>query len=251
MKIVVTHKWASNPAEAVVAADGTVDLSRAKPGLGDYDQVAIEVARGLGGELIGLSVGGPEAGSPLARKAALSRGLDRLVVIADPAQAQAGPAATGRVLADAITEIGDVELVLTGDASVDEGAGLVPSVLAGRLGWPVLAGVSAVVEQDGQVQVTRSAGAGSQTLTLRGPAVLSVAPDAALARIPGMKDILAAGKKPVQTLSAQPPTAAEQPPVVDRARPAAVDRRRVRITTPDPSAAVDELVAALRADNVL
>ena len=45
MRIVVTYKWTCDPEEATVRADGTVDWSRAKPGLSAYDPVAIEVAR--------------------------------------------------------------------------------------------------------------------------------------------------------------------------------------------------------------
>ena len=62
MRIVVTYKWTSDPEEATVRADGTVDWSRAKPGLSTYDPVAIELARRLAGEadaeLIGLTAGG-------------------------------------------------------------------------------------------------------------------------------------------------------------------------------------------------
>ena len=47
MKIVVAYKWTSDPEEATVGADGTVDWSRARPGISTYDPVAIEVARGL------------------------------------------------------------------------------------------------------------------------------------------------------------------------------------------------------------
>ena len=45
MRIVVAYKWTCDPEEATVRADGTVDWSRAKPGLSAYDPVAIELAR--------------------------------------------------------------------------------------------------------------------------------------------------------------------------------------------------------------
>ena len=61
MRIVVAYKWTCDPEEATVRADGTVDWSRAKPGLSAYDPVAIEVARQFadeaGAELIGVTVG--------------------------------------------------------------------------------------------------------------------------------------------------------------------------------------------------
>ena len=61
MRIVVAYKWTCDPEEATVRADGTVDWSRAKPGLSAYDPVAMELARLLAGasgaELVGLTAG--------------------------------------------------------------------------------------------------------------------------------------------------------------------------------------------------
>jgi len=253
--IAVAYKWAVNPQEAVVGPDGSVDLSRAKAALSEYDPVAIELARGLadatGAELVGVSVGGPEVGSSMARKAALSRGLDRLVLVADPALAGARATTTGQVLAAVVRQLGDVDLVVTGDASVDEGARLVPAVLAGHLGWPALGDVTDVQVTGDTLRVHRSVGAGSQVLQVRGPAVLAVATDATLPRVPGMKDILAAGRKPVDELPlpALPPVTALS--VVDRSRPDVTTRKRRVIDAADPAAAAAELVAALRADGRL
>lgn len=255
MTIAVAYKWAANPQEAVVGPDGSVDLSRAKAAISEYDPAAIELARGLadavGEELVGVSVGGLDAGSGLARKAALSRGVDRLVVVADAALAGAGAAATGLALAAAVAEVGDVRVVVTGDASVDEGARLVPAVLAGRLGWPALADVTAVRPDGDGLLVERAVGASSQTLRLDGPAVLAAASDAAVPRVPGMKDILAAGKKPVQELATPPLDGLAALTAVGRSRPALADRRRQIVTTADPAAAAAELVAALRAAGLL
>ncbi|MCV2394277.1 hypothetical protein OEB99_08150 [Actinotalea sp. M2MS4P-6] len=254
MTVVVAHKWAPNPQEATVAPGGTVDLSRAKPAVSEYDPVAIEVGRRLadawGCELVGVSVGGPEIAAPMARKAALSRGLDRLVVVADERLSGAGATPTAVALAQAVGEVEDVRVVLAGDSSVDEGAHLVPSVLAGLLGWPSLAEVADVTADGGALVVERAQGSGSQVVRVDGPAVLAVAADAAVPRVAGMKDILAAGKKPVVEL----PLAGElpaQPEVVGRAPVPLAERGRRRIDTTDPDAAARELVAALRADGVL
>src|ERR1039458_6288461 len=92
MKIVVAYKWTRDPAEATVRADGTVDWSRAKPGLSAYDPVAMELARQLAGaagaELIGVTAGGKGVAVPIASKAALSRGLDRVGVVEEESLAE-------------------------------------------------------------------------------------------------------------------------------------------------------------------
>lgn len=256
MKIVVAYKWAPNPQDASVGADGVVDWGRAKPAVSEYDPVAVELGRVLadatGAELIGITVGGPDAGSPMARKAALSRGLDRAVILADDALAGADTTRTGLALAALVERIGEVDLVLTGDSSVDVGAQLVPAVLAGALGWPALTGVTAVSGTAGSLTVERGHDGGTQTLALTGPAVLAVAADAVQPRVPGMKDILAAGKRPAEVLdTAAVPVPAGAVRVIATAPPVLKARRGQVIDAADPAAAAAELVAALRADAVI
>ena len=201
MKIVVAYKWTCDPEEATVRADGTVDWSRAKPGISAYDPVAIELARRLaeaaGAELIGVTVGAKGVGVAIASKAALSRGLDRVVIVEDESLQDAGRSELAAVLAAVVRHIGDVDLVVTGDSSVDVAAKMVPTVLAGELGWPAVAEVTAAEGQAGALRVERAIPGGTQVLEISGPAVLAASADAAVPRVPGMKDLLAAGKKPV------------------------------------------------------
>lgn len=258
MKIVVAYKWAAKPQDAIVAANGTVDWSRAAAAVSEYDPVAIELGRQLadasGGELIGVSVGGPELASPMAKKAALSRGLDRAVIVADDALSGASTTETALALAALVTRIGGVDLVLTGDSSVDTGARMVPAVLAGALGWPVVLQASSVAGTPGELRVERAHEGGSQLLAVRGPAVVSVAADAMVARVPGMKDILAAGKRPTEQvalgeLAGQGLDSAVG--VVGRARPSLKARKAQMIDASDATAAAATLVAALRSDAVI
>ena len=258
MRIVVAYKWAPDPQEASVGADGSVDWSRAKPGISDYDPVAIELARGLaeatGGELIGLTAGPKSVGVSLACKAALARGLDRLVVVEDDALSEAGTSGLAAVLAAAVRHIGDVDVIFAGDASVDVAAKMVPALLAGQLGWPALAEVTAVSGAAGALRVERAVPGGVQILELSGPAVLAASADAAVPRVPGMKDLLAAGKKPVEHLD----TAALDVPAGNAAvtlksisRPDRKARKAQVVDVTDPAAAAIELVAALRAAGAL
>ncbi len=258
MRIVVAYKWASDPQEATVGADGSVDWSRAKPGISDYDPVAIELARGLaaaaGGELIGLSAGPKGAGVPIACKAALSRGLDRTVVVEDDALLGAGTSGLAAVLAAAVRHIGDVDVVITGDSSVDVAAKMVPTVLAGQLGWAAVAEVTAVSGQPGALRVERAVPGGVQVLEISGPAVLAASADAAVPRVPGMKDLLAAGKKPVEHLTAADldrPAGSATVTVQSTSRPARKARKGQILDTADPAAAAAELVAALRGAGAL
>jgi electron transfer flavoprotein beta subunit len=253
MRIVVAYKWTSDPEEATVRADGTVDWSRAKPGLSAYDPVAIELARRLadetGAELIGVTVGGTGVAAPIATKAALGRGLDRLVVVEDAALAGAGRSELAAVLAAVIRQVGDVDLVVTGDSSVDVAAKMIPTVLAGELGWPAVAEVGSVTGRAGALRVERAITGGTQVLEVSGPAVLAASVDAAVARVPGMKDLLAAGRKPVERLDLAALTVPARSAVVTvtgRALPERRARRRQLIDTAAPAEAAAQLVAALR-----
>ncbi|WP_182111400.1 MULTISPECIES: electron transfer flavoprotein beta subunit/FixA family protein [unclassified Actinotalea] len=258
MKIVVAYKWAPNPQHVEVRPDGTVDPSRAKASVSEYDPVAFELARALadttGDEVVGLTVGDASIDTPLGRKAALSRGLDRLVVVADDALAGADGTRLAAVLAAAVRSLGDVRVVLTGDSSIDVAAGQVPMTLAGHLGWLGLTSVSSVVPQDGGLVVEREAPAGVVTLAVSGPAVLATTTDAVVPRVPGMKDILGAAKKPVQVLplaELDVPAPGTVVTTVGTARPAAGDRRGIVLDGSDPAAAATELVGALRQAGVL
>jgi electron transfer flavoprotein beta subunit len=258
MKIVVAYKWAPNPQDATVGATGVVDWSRAEPRLSEYDPVACELARrfadGTGGEVIGLTAGTKRVGASLARKSALSRGFDRVVIVADDVLERAGTTELAAVLAAAVRHIGDVDLVITGNASVDVGARMVPSVLAGQLGWPAVGEVSAVSGEAGSLHVERAFAGGTQVLEITGPAVLAASTDAAVPRLRGMRDILAAGKKPVETLELAalnvPPSGATVT-VTATSRPDLKSRRGQLIDAADPAAAAAELVTALRGIGVL
>lgn len=258
MKIVVAYKWAPNPQDATVGAAGAVDWSRAKPAISEYDPVAVELARELadatGGEVIGLTAGTKGVDATMARKAALSRRFDRAVIVADDSLQGAGSTELAAVLAAAVRHIGDVDLVITGDSSVDVGGKMVPTVLAGQLGWPAVAEVSAVTGGAGSVRVERAIAGGTQVLEISGPAVLAASTDAAVPRLPGMKDILAATKKPVQTLTVAElgvPATGSTVTVKGTSRPDLKARKGQMIDAKDPAAAAAELVAALRGTGAL
>ncbi|MDR0365891.1 MAG: hypothetical protein LBH68_03555 [Bifidobacteriaceae bacterium] len=255
MKIAVAYKWAADPSEASVSPDGQVDFSRAKPKISEYDAVAIAMGRALadaaGAELVGISAGGSAAATPLALKAALSRGLDSAVVVQSPDLESAGTFQTAQALAAAVRHLGDVTLVVCGDSSIDAGAQMVPAVLGGLLGWPALTDVGAaqLAAADNRLTAERSIAEGIQTLVATLPIVISAAAGALAAPAPGMKDILAAAKKPSQVLSPADLSLelAAAAPVTAQVKVSGPARRCVQIDTTDPATAAAELLAALAA----
>lgn len=244
MKTVVVYKWARDPEDAAVRSDGSVDWRGAKMTAGEDDPAAIAVASaltaGAGGTLVGLTIGDGDA------TWALARGVESAVSVPD-APFLADNAATAAVLAAAIRSIGDVDLVVIGDAEAYPG--VVP-VLAGILGWPALLGVSEATWADGRVVAVRRMGADEQTVAIALPAVIGAVAAAAEKQAPGMKEVLAARKRPVTVLSVADLDASPADRLEVRSS-GAPQAGSARLFDGDPAAAATQLVAALRADGVL
>ena len=160
------------------------------------------------------------------------------MVVEDESLGDAGRSELAAVLAEAVRHIGDVDLIITGDSSVDVAAKMVPTVLAGELGWPAVAEVTAVTGQAGALRVERAIPGGVQVLEISGPAVLAASADAAVPRVPGMKELLAAGKKPVEHLeltALNVPATSAVMTVTGRSRPDRKARKGQLIDTADPA----------------
>jgi electron transfer flavoprotein beta subunit len=233
-----------------VGGDGSVSFSRAKPAISEYDPVAIELGRQLadanGAELIGLSLGSGETASSMAKKAALARGLDRAVLVIDEAFDQAGATETALQLAAAVESIGEVDLVLTGDSSIDMGSRMVGAIMGGALGWPTVTEVRSVAREGATWTAERIVDGVRQTLAIDGPAVLAVAADAVVPRVPGMKDILQAGKKPTDDRAAEAGIQVGAVEVVAQSKPQLKARQGVLIDGSNPDEAAATLASALR-----
>ncbi|MDK6900897.1 hypothetical protein, partial [Streptococcus agalactiae] len=75
-------------------------------------------------------------------------------------------------------------------------------------------------------EIVKAVGGGTRTLTVSGNVVVSVATDAAPVKVPSMKDILAAGKKPVEVVAADAVSAAPvEVEVTGTEKPAVKDRK--------------------------
>lgn len=226
MRIIACIKAAPDDADITVGADRTLDFSRAQIKIGSYDLNAVETARQLadevGGEVLGVSVGGDELANTKLRKDVLSRGLDSLITV--PGEPGLDSFQTASALAAVIAELGEVDLVLLGAGSSDRYAQQVGNQLGALLGRPTLNQVNAISVDGGQLRVERVLEDAEQVIGVELPAVLSVTSGINTPRIAGMKDILAAGKKPVSEMSASVPAASAR--VVSLQAPEQVDRRR-------------------------
>jgi electron transfer flavoprotein beta subunit len=142
---------------------------------------------------------GPAKASESIRKA-LSMGADKAVHVSDEALAGSDALVTSLVLAEALKQTG-FDLVILGSESTDARTGVLAAMLAERLGVPQLTLASQVDIDGGAVSIRRVTDDGYATVTGQLPAVVAVVEKINEPRYPSFKGIMAAKKKPVQTMT--------------------------------------------------
>ena len=200
MKIVVAVKVVADDQDIFVAGDRTLDYSKAHQVISSYDKNAIEAAAQLAaandGTVTVISAATSKATDAKLKKDILSRGVDELIMVTDDALATADSFATAQVLKGIVEDkVSDYDLILTGDGSADFYAGQVNVQLAAALGVPTINEVTSIAEGD-KVVVERTLEEEVEEIEVPLPAVIAVSPSIGEPRIPGMREILAAGKKP-------------------------------------------------------
>ena len=207
MKIVVCCKTVPDTQDIRVADDGKLNLSNAQLQVGEYDLRAIEAGMQLaesmeGSEVIALTATDAAMDTPQQRKAMLSRGPVSLEVIQGEGLSNAGSVRTASVLAGAIRKTGDVDIVLFGEGSGDRYAQQVGNLTGAQLGWTFANAVTSVRVDGSTAHITRMADDAVERYAIPLPCALSMTSDANMPRIPKMRDILAAGKKPAEVVPA-------------------------------------------------
>ncbi|MFF7191224.1 electron transfer flavoprotein subunit beta/FixA family protein [Streptomyces sp. NPDC008222] len=184
------------------ADDSTVDREDVDGLLSELDEYAVEqalqIVDGSDDAEITVLTMGPEDAKEALRKA-LSMGADRAVHVEDDDLHGTDALGTSLVLAKAIEHIG-YDLVVCGMASTDGAMGVLPALLAERLNVPQATLLSEVSVAYGQVTGRRDSDAASEQLQASLPAVVSVTDQSGEARYPSFKGIMAAKKKPVESL---------------------------------------------------
>ena len=202
LKIAVCFKYVLDEVDIKVdVATRTLKKERVAMKISDYDRNAIEegVLRACeaGGTVTAIS-----AGSETIRKGfkdALSRGADNGVFICDDTLADASAAESARVLSKAI-EKGAYDLIIFGEGSSDMFCQQVGPRVAELLGYPVISYVNKLSVKDEYIKAERKLEDGIEIVSCKLPAVVTVSSDINTLRIPGMKQILAAKKKPLEEL---------------------------------------------------
>jgi electron transfer flavoprotein beta subunit len=205
MKIVVLVKqvpdtWGERRLDPV---SGRVDRDSGDRVIDEIDERALEAAlifkdRNKGAEIVALSMG-PVTATDALRKC-LSMGADAAVHVLDDGLAGADVGWTSAALAAALGQTG-FDLVVAGNESTDGRGGVVPTMVAERLGVPVLGNLNTLEITEGSVSGVRMTENGTARVRASLPAVVSVTERMPEARFPSFRGILTAKRKSLTALS--------------------------------------------------
>ena len=210
MNIVVCIKYVPDAQSELTfnASDNTTDRLGVEGLLSELDEYAIEAglklaeaaAGGVAENTVTVLTVGPDKAADAIKKA-LQMGAHAGVHVSDEAIHGSDAAATSLILAEAVKKVGSPDLILTGMSSTDGSMGVVPAMLAERLGLPQVTLAAELTVDGGTVTIRRDGDTASVTITASLPALVSVTDQINEPRYPSFKGIMAAKKKPVETWS--------------------------------------------------
>ncbi len=171
-----------------------------------FDMYAIEEAirlkERLGGEVIVLSMGPPQAEEAL--KEAVSMGADKAILLTDKAFAGSDTWATSYTLSKAIERIGEFSLVLCGKQAADGDTAQVGPGIATHLDIPQVTYVKKIEEiTKDKARVERMTEEGFEVIETPLPALLTVVKEINQPRLPSLKGKLKAKSLEVTKWTAQ------------------------------------------------
>ncbi len=199
MKILALVKYSLDVAEIKVnAATRALRMTGVPRRFGNLDKGAVEAAVRLkeasGAVVEILCLGPPEARGAV--RDLLAMGADEATLVVDPYDGTADGAVAIRVLEAAIRKRGPFDLIVCGFASDDGYSYQTGARLAERLAVPFVSYAGEIRLDDGLLIADRDLDAGLQTVSVRPPAIVSVAEEAFQPRSVTLLQAMKAQRKP-------------------------------------------------------
>jgi electron transfer flavoprotein beta subunit len=218
-------------------------------------ETAIKIKEKAGGKVFALSLGDEKTQTALLE--ALAIGADEIFVVNDPKLSDLDANASSLVLKKGIDYIGEFDLVLTGEMSLDKMNSQMGPRLAELLDLPLMTYVKEFEYNEGVLRVVRDLEEYDEIVQVPIPSVLSVTREINEPRIPGLMQIMKAKKKLQTILKAKDlninPSEIQKQSYVDILSLTApeIDRKRVIIEADSIEEVVKKLVTALRDEGVI
>ena len=226
--------------------------------ISDFDKNALEEAirikeKNAGVEVVTLTVSSEDAKAVL--REGLAIGADKAYCIIDPDFQAVDTSGTAYILGEITRKIGEFDLILCGDSSLDSFSGLVGSRLAELLNLPLITSVKKVTVEGEAVVAERSLEDAVETVKAKMPAVVSVTREINQPRIPSLMMIMKASKKEIVTwslkdlnVSAEKITAKIE--VLEALAPK-MERKKIKITGETAQEIAEKLAKALVQEGVI
>ena len=227
--------------------------------ISELDERALEAAIQLkekgGGEIVALSMGSGKTRTALLK--ALAMGADSACIVNDDGLAGVDALTTSKVLKAALEKIGDVDLILSGEMTLDSLSSQVGPRLAELLDLPQVTYVKRIEIVDGRIRAVRDLEDVDEVVEVGMPAVVSVVREVNEPRIPSLMNIMKAKRKPTEEwdaaalgLSADELRAGSSVEVL-RVEAPVVERKRIVIEAETVEEAAARLAEAIVGEGVL
>lgn len=165
--------------------------------ISDVDKRALETAIRLkenhGGEVVALSMGGERTKTAMLE--ALAMGADGAYIVNDDLTG-IDTLATSKVLAAALKKIGDCDLILCGEMTLDSLSSQIGPRLAELLDLPQVTYARHLELEDGKLRAERDLEDVNEVVEVELPSVVSVVREINEPRIPSLMNIMKAKRKP-------------------------------------------------------
>jgi len=226
--------------------------------ISDFDKNALEEAirikEKLGAvEIFTLTVTSEEAKSVL--REALAMGADKAYAVNDPSFKDVDTLGTAYILAEAIRKIGEFDLILCGETSLDSFSGLVGSRLAELLNLPQITSVRKLSVEGDTVVAERALEDVIETVKAKMPALIAVTREINQPRIPSLMMIMKASKKEIVAwtaadLGVQKDKIGPKIEIIEVLAPK-TERKKIKITGENAQEIAEKLAKALVQEGVI
>jgi electron transfer flavoprotein beta subunit len=258
-RIVVCLKQAIDVSQLKVdSATRQLVTASAPKKISDFDKNALEEAikikeKAGNVELVTLTVTSEDA-KPVLREA-LAMGADKAYMVNDAELKSVDTLGTAHVLVEAVRKIGEYDLILCGETSLDSFSGLVGARVAELLGLPLVSSVRKLSVEGDVVVAERSLEDSIETVRAKMPCVVSVTREINQPRIPSLMMIMKASKKEIVSwtladVGVQKEKLASGIEIIEVLAPK-TERKKIRITGESVQEVAEKLAQALIQEGVV